>query len=302
MNQDSFGPYKGPALVVVAGPMGAGKTTDQWLMFPDAWALALPGSDKPVVQFMGHSIPVEHVLEVRTFMDCSNVMGQIAQLPVEKRPRALICDDISIIADNTHNDLRPQYPASHNFQFWGRIKMELGILRDWLRHLRIWALVSSHLDGPSNDMDGNFYAGGPAMPSLKMRKILVHIADDVYCVEMEPGREPWPYYYRCEPDPQWAMKSRHGFRGKLPLNLREMMLSAGYVIHRPAGMEWMDVAAGQIAKAIIDGQDKADVWNRAEDQLTGRGIPEGLVYWTLRDGVDRAALAKRGRLLGRFRS
>lgn len=286
-----------PVFAIVSGESGVGKSTDQLLAFPTAWFLCLKGADKPGYQFGLAPITVE----VSLLSHAVEVLQHTATLPPEQKPPAIIIDDLTLLAENSYDFLKPQYPKNQVFAFWERMKQELRAVRTTAREVGVHVFASAHLAKPDTDQAGNFHKGGPVMPGRKMRSAIPHIADEVYLAELEPGHEPWPGVYWCEPHPEWHMKSRLGLmRGRAPMNLRELMRQRGYTLPRMAGAEWQEAVAQQVADTILKGEPWKDVWNRAEVQLMSKGLHPGLVYWALRDGVDRATLAKRQVLLGRF--
>jgi hypothetical protein len=286
-----------PVFVVVSGDSGVGKSTDQLLAWPDALFLCLSGADKPAKQF-GIS---PRVVEIGDLGDVHNVLRQVQALDAKSKPGAVIIDDLTILAERTHDRLKPQYPRSQTFAFWDRLKTEIRLVRDHARDAGVHVFASTHLARPDTDQGGQAHKGGPAMPGRKMRGALPHIADEVYIAELEPGAEPWPGVYRCEPDADWHMKSRLGVaRGRVPMNLRELLRLRGYACPRLPGMEWQESVATQVSSAILAGSPWRDVWNRAEGQLVAKGLNPGAIYWALRDGIDRATLSKRSTLLGRY--
>ena len=285
-----------PVFSIAYGDSGVGKSTDQLLAFPTAWFLCLKGADKPGYQFGIRPT----VVVVSTLADVVVILQHIQAMPVETRPPAVIVDDLTLLAERTYAVLRVQYPKSQTFAFWDSVKAEVHAVRDLARVMDIHVLCSAHAVVPDIDQNDQYHKGGPTMPGRKMRSAIPHMADEVYMCELEPGREPWPGVYRCEPDPEWHMKSRLGLI-RAPMNIRELWRRRGYVCPRLPGQEWQDGVADTVAAKIIGGGEPwIDIWNRAEVQLTAKGIAPGLVYWALRDGVDRATLAKSHTLLGRF--
>jgi hypothetical protein len=286
-----------PIFAIIAGESGVGKSTDQLLAFPTAWFLCLKGAEKPGAQF---GIDVVSVV-VSELAHVTQVLQHVKTLPQKQKPPALLIDDITLLAEKTHDRLKPLYPKSKTFDFWDALKGELRDVRDEGRIADCEVLASSHLAKPDTDMNGQFHKGGPTMPGKKMRTAIPHIADEVYIGELEPGREPWPGVYRCEPDPEWHMKTRIGaLRGRAPMNIRELWRLKGYACPRIPGLEWQEDVTEMVAQKILEGNPWIDIWNRAEAQLLAKGLHPGHIFWALRDGVDRATLAKRRTLLGRF--
>jgi len=288
-----------PLFVVVYGDSGLGKSVDQMLCAPRSWLVCKPGAEKPAFQF-GFTMPAIHANGI---LELQEILAKIIAAPPEKRPPSLIVDDLTLLMQHTFDALRPQYPPAHTFAFWERIKRESRKVADMAREAHIDLFASMHRGSPSVDQNDVFHRGGPEMPARSMRTIVPHIADVVYRAEIDAERKPWPLVYSAEVDTDWLVKDRTGVvRGIAPGNLREIFRCYGRTFPRLPGMEWQDAVAEQVSNKIQPGESIPDVWNRAEAQLIAKGLPEPAIYWALRDGVDRATLAKRQRLLGFFNS
>ena len=286
-----FGPFGEPAFVVLYGVTGIGKSMDALRAFPGAYWLGLPGSAKPALELIGLRFPVEQQVQVANLAQVVTALRMIHAGDVPWRPAAIV-DDVSLLAQAS--DLA--YPESGDgFGKWRNLGRLIKEIRDYARQLKMHVVFTAH-EKSANQERGR--PGGPHMPSYTMQKDLVHAADVVYRVVKEPGRVPWPVVYDAgPPSPMWDWKDRHGVaKGRVPLNLGEILRSVGMVVPRLPGLAWQDEIAEQIAVQVLDlpEAERIDLASRVLRELTHtHHIYEGHAYWAVSDGLDRADLRRR---------
>lgn len=292
-----YGPFNGPAAIVVTGEAGLGKTTDDILTWPDAVYAQRPGGTKPAVKFLSRDLHPWQVQEVR---DLAAIRDLVPKIAAENRGRqdrgeplipALVVDDLTITAKASYDAMKPQYSAKRTFAFWDAFKREVRITIEDVIACGLHLAANAHVGGPGEDMDGNFHKGGPEMPTLKLRRPVAHSFHDSWIAEARPGLQPFPAVYRVKnADPNWMTKSRHGYDGVYPLNMGELLRHRGYRIARLPGLEWQDTIAELFAQQLLDGADRFALWDKFYDNLLGKGLYDGHVYWALRDGLHRAQI------------
>jgi hypothetical protein len=293
---DVFGVWKEPALIVIFGEAGAGKSFDATLFCPDGYTLSAPGALKGTMQVLGadwYEYAQSLVHPVRTLDEITKFLLEIAAGLRERRPVRI--DDMSITAQATLDALGAVYDERNNRKKYEVFKAMVFKMKEAARQAGVHVIASAHVQPPHTNDKGVFTKGGPSMGAPSACAPIYASADVIYKIEVEEGRFPHPAVYRCiYPDNTWAFKDRHNaLYGVGPANLRELLLNVGMKVPRPDGLAWMDDQIERIATEITGGADKLEVWERYRSYLTEYGMFSGHVYWTLRDGVDRAAIRMR---------
>jgi hypothetical protein len=286
-----FGVWGEPAVVLAYAPSGAGKTTDMLYSFPTALFLAQKGALKPAIGTVGLSHVWE--TEIRTLDDAISLAAEIGKLPWDKRPTALVVDDLSLLADNTLVALEHRSTGSKNkYAMWGELQNKVKDLAGVARwEAGIHVALNGHEQAPFTDEGGCYWRGGPRLPSKKLTAIIPHTADTVLRGRLgqRPG-SPHQGVYDCFLDASWVMKDRHGIRGEnLPMNVGELLRNRGYTLPRAPGLEWQEEWVELIAQSLAAGKVLDAVKKAAIDRLRAKGIHDLHIRWVIRDGIDRHA-------------
>jgi hypothetical protein len=276
-----------PPVVVIYGPSGVGKTTS--CIFLDPEALFLAGK--------GALMPAESLLQIKLKYardDCNTVM-KIREAVVSERKvrrvRTIVIDDWSLAVTNTIVEL--EQAGKKGWDLWKALNHLVLHPTDGLlgicRTLGIVVVFNCHEKPPK---DGDI--GGPNLPGQLM-EAMPRNTDLVLLMTADPSRTPHGASFRCSIRhyPLWRTKDRNDVCWEAtPPNLGEILRAAGYVIERPAGLEWMEgvvemvaqqvAAAGFVGKTTVPGQ--AWAW------MASQNIPPHLASWVLSDGLDRAEI------------
>jgi len=217
MTNPAFGPYGEPAFTVDYGNSGLGKSMDKLRTFPLGLYLAPPGGLKPAVQQLGYK---PQTMVVQTLADCHAVALDIHQRSLDYE--ALVIDDASIILDNTATALAARY--KNGIQLHGKVLEAVKAFRQLLRQMGLHAALNFHERQPAT-YDGEFFPGGPKLPSKGGTKEFPHIADLVTRAKREPNRRPWTGVYECDPHSvDYFQKDRFGVCPAVgPLNTGEIL-------------------------------------------------------------------------------
>ena len=288
-----WGKWGEPATIIVYGDSGIGKSTDMIYSFPTALFLSLPGAMKPSISTIGISKDDLWVVEVNNLDGAINAITRAAQLPPERRPVAVVVDDLTLLAERQAMDMKNsgnyQMVGDGVFRFWGDLRNKVQTLALYTRGIGAFPCFNAHRCTPRSDKDG-FWKGGPELPSKKLVKAIPHAADVVYKAEAEVSRKGqnfWTGVYRCEPeDPSYHMKDRHGYRGVVPMNLGELLRAVGYQLPRLPALQWQETVADTIVEQRAEGLAVKDVVTHWTDKLNGK-VHKLHIRWALRDGLDR---------------
>ena len=291
---DIFGVWREPALIVIFGDAGIGKSFDATLFCPDGWTLSAPGALKGARHILGdewYAYAQQFVVEVRTLADVTTFLHEIAAGRRERRPVRI--DDLSITAQVSLMDLGERFNEKMTRNKYEFFKNLVFAMKEAARRAGVHVIASAHVQAPHTNEKQVFTKGGPSVGAPSACGPLYASADVIYRIEAESNRFPHPAVYRCDcPDNNWAFKDRHNaLQGVGPANLRELLMHVGLPVPRHENLAWMDEYSEAVAQAIMGGADKKEVWNDYRARLTD--VFNGHVYWMLRDGVDRAAIRMR---------
>ncbi len=273
-----------PSFSCIYGELKAGKTADTLACFPQhtVW-VAAPGALAPAESVWGFPEPerrdFETFKDILEFVDGGGTKGAVA----------LVVDDASLIADRSVNAYTAKY--GRNYDLWGALFTVAIKLRDSLRRKGCHVVFTTHLS-PAEVKQGVRLKGGPAFPG-QTRSKLPAAADLLLRAEPREGLIGWRYAYRCaSPHVDWLQGSRYDTPDPAPMNLREILRHAGFVIPRLRGLEWQDDFADRVAQGLREnlGSPTA-VFDYARAAAMAKGASEAHVLWAIRDGFDRAILS-----------
>jgi len=282
--------FSEPAVVVVYGPSGMGKTTDTLFSFPMGLFFALPGALKPSLRVVGWDPHAAGQVVPVTDLDAAvQALRQVKPGTFD----AVVVDDLSLLAERTMQNLEAKYAGSRNmFALWDSLRDTVIRFREAARACGLHVILNAHERQPETK-DGTFFRGGPALPSKTLTERIPHIADTVLraCADPTmPGQ--WKGIYKCEPaNPQWVMKDRHGCcPPTCPQNLGEILRMAGYTIRRRPELGWQEEWVEWVAQNLAGGRPEKDVM--AELNANFAEADPLHLRWVRRDGRHRHMLRK----------
>jgi hypothetical protein len=293
-----------PAFVVVYGAAGKGKSVDAIYSWAgSALYLAQPGALRGAESVIGHSIDSQVV-------PCSRLAEAAPYLQMAKDNGfgAVVVDDISLLMRNEMEAAKPTYAifdkiekgkiSGYDRAIWGYYRQIVTDFSARARWLGINVIANAHEQVPFvDDKTGERFLGGPDLGWAKLVKDIPHAVDLLLRVQSRgPTTPAWDTVADCDPtDRDWQMKDRFAKaipRGG-PLNTAEILRAANYTIPRPAGMEWAEAVAEQVAVAILSGTPEKQASGPVKAELVKQGCPPYLARWALRDGVHRGRLRLR---------
>jgi hypothetical protein len=282
--------FSEPAVVVVYGPSGMGKTTDALFSFPMGLFFALPGALKPALRVVGWDPHAAgQVVPVADMHTAVSALRQVKPGVFD----AVIVDDLSLLAERTMQQLEIKHNGSRNkFAMWDELRDTVIKFREAARECGLHVVLNTHERQPETH-DGTFFRGGPALPSKTLTERIPHIADTVLRAASDPTTPgQWKGVYKCEPaNPQWVMKDRHGCcPPTCPQNLGEILRMAGYSIRRRPELEWQEDWVEWVATQLASGAPEKKVMEELNAQFA-EADPLHL-RWVRRDGRHRFLLRK----------
>jgi hypothetical protein len=281
----SAAPFSGAnAVVAIYGPSGIGKTTDLLFSFPTGLFVAPPGAIKPAHLVVGH-VP-DHT-EAASILDATKIVRERGK---DKRYSAIIVDDFSLLAESTVAQLEKKFSG---FKLWGALRDAVLEFRDTARHAGMHVVLTAHESTPRT-VNGVFVRGGPRLPG-RLPEDVPTACDVVLRAAFDQTRRGWHGCYRCTiDDPSWVTKDRHGVTpDRAPMNVAEILRSAGYVIPRAPKLEWQEELVEALAVAMFnDPANESGLVAEAIELAREQTDNDLHVRWVLRDSLDRAVLMR----------
>lgn len=274
-----------PAVAVLYGPSGAGKTVDMLYSFPTGLFLAMPGALKPAGGVVGF---VPDSKEASTIIDATKILE--AEGKKGKYP-AIIVDDFSLLADRTVSALEAK--GKTGFKLWGEMRDIVLDFRDTARRVGMHVLLTAHESTP-REVNKVFVRGGPKLPG-RLPEDVPTACDLVLRTALDKNRRGWQMCYRCTiSDPMWITKDRHGVTPDYsPMNTAEILRQAGFVVPRAPGLEWMEEIIDALAKTMVDEPENEQALVEYAVSVAKEKSDNLLhVRWLLRDALDRATLLR----------
>ena len=142
--------------------------------------------------------------------------------------------------------------------------------------------------------DGTRIRGGP-MLSGKLPEQIPAMCDMVFRCGHEPMRKPWPGVYHCQFSTDYVMKDRFNVATRMtpaPMNLAEILRSAGYDMSRHSDLSWQEEIVEKVALSLLAGEPVAETVNSSYKHLIGGGVTPAAARWTMRDALDRSVIRR----------
>lgn len=274
---------------ITYGPSGCGKTLAAIRAFPDGLFLAPKGATK-CAAYLGVTPKTTNPTSV----------GEIVNTLRSKEAKkysAIIVDDFSLIADAELQRCKAKYKGWAAFDQFNQRVYEL---RDAARESDRPVIFTMHQQPPkevSNDSGTKSIPGAPLIPGWQLPEKLPAMADFVArVVYTGESLGSWPYVYQTGPDPAYITKDRLGISpATFPLNLRVILLAAGYDLPRPKDLQWMErVVQGASIKLqpILQEKNKEELQqllSKIFTQLSTK-YEQKHIRWALMDAIDTATL------------
>lgn len=228
-------------------------------------------------------------------------VDQLIQLLSDKRNKleqysAIIIDDFSIIADAELTKLRKTHKVV--WDAYSVLSDKVCELRDLARKCPCHVFLTMHEQPPREvkKVGGvKYIPGSPSIGGHKLPEKLPALVDFVARVTYNPDYGGWPYVYQVAPDEHYVTGDRLSIcPGTFALNLREMLLAAGYELPRPKELGWTEKVVDKLYPLILEEMRKEDadykpLLTNVADKLKEKNPKH--VRWALLDSFDRARLA-----------
>jgi hypothetical protein len=276
-------PVFDPAFVCIYGPSGVGKTLSTCHAFPNALAIAAPNALVSARTMLGYAPASVY----------RPVLDDVTKLIKAESGHydAIIIDDFSFLAEQTFAVLEKRHTG---FRLFGALRDSILDFRDAARFAGCHVAVTCWEQPPNTKPSGERVRGGPMLTG-RLPEQLPAMCDLVLRCAFDPARKPWPGVYRCGGDPNYVMKDRFNVvSDPAPMNLGEILRSAGFVLSRAPGLEWQEDIVEQIAVGLLAGEPMNDLAaaNDAYTKLVAAGARSEHARFTVSDGLDRAILRR----------
>ena len=277
---------------IVYGPAKTGKTLATVRAFPDGLFIT-PRGGLTCARWLNWE---PKVIEADASVGIPQIT-QIIQQTQDKYP-AIIVDDFSILCDL---ELAKCKKSHQGWSAFDAFNSRVYALRDAARNASCHVILTMHEQPPKEvKKEGSvkYIPGSPLIPGWQLPEKLPAMADLVVRVIYDESAIGWPYLYQAGPDAAYITGDRLAITpDKFPLNLREVLLLAGYDLPRPEALQFMDEHVERISKVVAkELQEKRPklkpVLTAFLEKLTQEEIDTRHIRWILADALDRAQLRK----------
>lgn len=286
-------PPSDPAVVLVYGLSGLGKTTDTGYSFPNALFVASPGALESIRTTCGFK--PQNVKQFKSLMEATAYIKSN-----NGKHKTVVFDDFSYLAQMTMQVISGGKDMSQ--QTWGKLKNAVLEFRNASREAGCHVILNAWEKTPKKTPEGYTVRGGPDL-SGRLPEELPALCDLVVRAVYKSDAKPWPAIYRCEPSSDYVMKCRFSIANvasPCPMNLGEILRATGYrdnhkfAIERlPKVGEWQEAMVDEISDILYatPAKDRLPLTNHYYDALvTEQEIPASLARWTIRDAFDRTLI------------
>ena len=210
---------------------------------------------------------------------------------------AIIIDDFSLIADSEVARCQKSFSG---FAAFDEFNKRITSFRDVCRAAQCHVFIIMHEQPPrevKKPGSTRFIHGGPLIAGWQMGEKLPAMVDLVVRVvhdDEAPGR--WPFMLEAGPDADYITGDRLGVMpDRFPMNIREVMLAAGYDVPRPEALAWMEPKVEAASKALVKEMSKGDpevrpILAKVAKSLSSKVEDHRHIRWVLNDALHRAQL------------
>lgn len=276
---------------IIYGRPKVGKTVALISAFPDGLFIT-PAGGSLSGSHLGWS---PETLEVSDSVGMQQI-GEIVRTRGQDYP-AIIIDDFSLVCDA---EVARCQKSFNGFAAFDEFNKRTTSLRDVCREAQCHVFLIMHEQAPrevKKPGSTRFIHGGPLIAGWQMSEKLPAMVDLVVRVvhdDEAPGQ--WPFMLEAGPDADYITGDRLGVMpDRFPMNLREVMLAAGYDIPRPEALAWMDEKVEAAARALVKEMSKGDpdvrpILTKMAKSLSGKVKDHRHIRWVLNDSLHRAQL------------
>lgn len=280
---------KPPIFGITYGPPKVGKTLATIRAFPTALFISLPGAMSCASWL---DIDVKSV-QLKTI---DQVIEAVKRAGSSKaKYSAIIIDDASLQFDAEFDRIKDKDPSwSGNRKFNEKI-IEL---RDTCRESPLHVFWTMHEQAPREAKAvgakmGKVIPGTVQCPGWQLPEKLPAMVDFVARVTYDDDFFGWPYVYQTAPDESYITGDRLNMSpGLFPLNIGELLRSAGYEVARPKHLQWMEPAVETLAGKLISlsEDERPEFMRSAAKKLIVKHPNQKHVRWAFADACDRMVL------------
>ena len=276
---------------IIYGRPKSGKTVAMASAFPDG----------KVITPAGGALSGSHLGVTLDTMEVASGVGvqQIADFIQAESTNypAIIIDDFSLIADA---EVARCQKAHSGFAAFDEFNRRITAFRDVCREAQCHVFIIMHEQAPrevKKPGSTRFIHGGPLIAGWQMGEKLPAMVDLVVRVvhdDEAPGQ--WPFVLEAGPDADYITGDRLGVMpDRFPMNIREVMLAAGYDIPRPEALAWMEPKVEAASKALVKEMSKGDpevrpILAKVAKSLSSKVEDHRHIRWVLNDALHRAQL------------
>jgi hypothetical protein len=212
---------------------------------------------------------------------------------------AIVVDDFSILADA---ELAKCKRAVAGWGAFDNFNKRVYDFSDAARNADCHVFVTTHEQAPKEigqTGQKRWVKGCPLVPGWQLPEKLPAMWDIAARVVYDDSVAGWPYVLQTGPDPDYITGDRLAITPEtFPMNLREVLLAAGYDVSRPEELAFFDehveAISHDLSSALAGKQgDVKKVFSAHQEPLLEavNGNPKH-VRWIFLDALDRASLRK----------
>lgn len=280
---------KPPIFGITYGPPKVGKTLAMIRAFPTALFISLPGG-MSCASWLDIDVKSLHLKTVDQMIEVVKRAGSS-----KSKYSAIIIDEASLQFEAEFDRIKNKDSS------WGgnrKFNEKIIELRDTCRESPLHVFWTMHEQAPREAKAigakvGRIIPGTVLVPGWQLPEKLPAMVDFVARVTYDDDHLGWPYIYQTAPDEAYITGDRLNMSpGIFPLNIGELLRSAGYDIARPKGLEWMEAAVETLAGKLISlpEDERPDFMRSAAKKLIVNHPNQKHVRWAFADACDRVAL------------
>jgi hypothetical protein len=229
---------------------------------------------------------------------------------VGNRDRVVVVDDFSVMVRARFRELKKM----SNTVWHATDQLALEVLDHVLpaaKNASAHVFMTAHEQAPreikkENQATVRYIKGCPMLAGWQLPDEFPGLVDFIARVVDTRETSGWPYAYQTGPDPEYVTGDRLSIAPpQFPMNLRELMLAAGYDLPRPKVLDWMDPVIEKLSDVLVAAEenddDKEEVLNKVLPKLLDKTKNERHIRWVIADSFDRAVLKQHQKtLLSKF--